>query len=80
MMKMEDAHLCRARQRPRLGDYLVIDTCLNKVGFTTKSGLSWSFSEGERTKASGHWHDLFTAGKRSKVFLEKKKENKKSKS
>lgn len=26
MMKMEDAHSCRARQGPRLGDYLVIDT------------------------------------------------------
>lgn len=26
MMNMEDAHSCRARQGPRLGDYLVIDT------------------------------------------------------
>lgn len=46
-MKMEDAHSCRARQGPRLGDYLVIDTCLNKIGFTTKSGLRWSFRGGE---------------------------------
>lgn len=53
MMKMEDAHSCRARQGPRLGDYLVIDTCLNKVGFTTKSGLRWSFRGGEDKKPRG---------------------------
>lgn len=76
----EDAHSCRARQGPRLGDYLVIDTCLNKVGFTTKSGLRWSFRGGE-DKSLGALARPFrkTAGKRSKVFLEKKKENKKRK-
>lgn len=52
-MKMEDAHSCRARQGPRLGDHLVIDTCLNKVGFTTKSVLRWSFRGGEDKKPRG---------------------------
>lgn len=33
--------------------YLVIDTCLNKVGFTTKSGLRWSFRGGEDKKPRG---------------------------
>lgn len=77
-MKMEDAHSCRARQGPRLGDYLVIDTCLNKVGFTTKSGLRWSFRGGEDKSPEALARPFRrTAGKRPKVFLEKKKKRKK---
>lgn len=71
----EDAHSCRARQGPRLGDYLVIDTCLNKVGFTTKSGLRWSFRGGE-DKSPGALAQPVHCWKTPKVISRKEKEEK----
>lgn len=80
-MKMEDAHSCRARQGPRLGDYLVIDTCLNKVGFTTKSGLRWSFRGGEDKKPRGIGTTFSkNCWKTLEGISRKEKENKKRKS
>lgn len=76
MMKMEDAHSCRARQGPRLGDYLVIDTCLNKLGFTTKSGLRWSFRGGE-DKSPGALARPVHCWKMLKGISRKEKEKKK---
>lgn len=53
MMKMEDAHSWRARQGPRLGDYLVIDTCLNKVGFYDEKWFEVELPRGRRQKPRG---------------------------
>lgn len=80
MMKMEDAHSCRARQGPRLGDYLVIDTCLNKVGFTTKSGLRWSFRGGEDKKPRGIGTACSLLENAQRYCISRKEEEKKGKS
>lgn len=80
MMKMEDAHSCRARQGPRLGDYLVIDTCLNKVGFTTKSGLRWSFRGGEDKKPRGIGTTSSLLENAQRYCISRKEEEKKGKS
>lgn len=81
MMKMEDAHSWRARQGPRFGDYLVIDTCLNKLGFTTKSGLRWSFRGGEdkKPRGIGTTCSLLENAQRYRISR-KEEENKKRKS
>lgn len=57
----------------------MIDTCLNKVGFTTKSGLRWSFRGGE-DKSPGALARPVHCWKTLKgiVFLEKKKKKKES--